>query len=66
MIGLGLMCIGTLVFVYYTCWVFLQPFGFDWFPPRAYAIKIPFSLLILGVSLIAALFALNRKKKKSQ
>ncbi|KAI0797913.1 dolichol phosphate-mannose biosynthesis regulatory [Abortiporus biennis] len=74
----SMMLLGAgLSFVYYTLWVILLPFFdssspvHDWFPPREWAIRIPVTILVVGISAIGflisskILLAPNRGKMKS-
>ncbi|QEL60379.1 hypothetical protein CJJ09_002485 [Candidozyma auris] len=76
LIGLGMLAVATLVFVYYTSWVFLLPFVGDdsvinqFFLPRDYAIKLPFLLLLLAVlavgSFIGYVLTKNAEKERAK
>ena len=62
--GLLLMTISAVVFVYYTAWVIVLPF-FDaghafrtFFPDNYYAILVPNVLLVLGLTVVGTFISL--------
>ncbi|GMM38622.1 hypothetical protein DASC09_059610 [Saccharomycopsis crataegensis] len=59
LVGLVMLGVATVVFVYYTAWTFLLPFIDEesvlqqFFLPREWAVKIPAALLVLGASAVS-------------
>ncbi|ODV87390.1 hypothetical protein CANARDRAFT_26789 [[Candida] arabinofermentans NRRL YB-2248] len=75
LVGLSMLLIANLIFIYYTVWTFVLPFINEesfiqlLFPPRDFAIKIPVLLLILGTSLVGLFIGsvlVKAQKKKSK
>ncbi|KAI3407100.2 dpm2 [Candida oxycetoniae] len=76
LIGIQMILVAALVFIYYTTWVFVLPFVDEnsflnkYFLPRDYAIKLPLLLLLiggLGVSMfIARVLIKSQENKKSK
>jgi len=69
-VGVVLIGMSTVIFVYYTAWVGILPFVPDgnvlhaFFPPQMYAVAIPATLLSVGVTviiLVASLLILREK-----
>lgn len=69
-----MLAVATTVFTYYTAWVFLLPFIDEnnviqsFFLPRAYAIRLPFVLLLLAAlavgSFVGNVLIKNAEKEK--
>ncbi|CAH6719734.1 putative dolichol phosphate-mannose biosynthesis regulatory protein [[Candida] jaroonii] len=74
LVGLSMLGVATVVFTYYSTWVFILPFVNDsniinqFFLPRQYAIIIPLLLLLIGgvgvASFIANVMIKEAQKKK--
>ncbi|KAF2486604.1 dolichol phosphate-mannose biosynthesis regulatory [Neohortaea acidophila] len=72
LVGLAMLILASTVFLYYTTWTLLMPFIEDefvqsFFPPRAWAVRIPVILLLLGGAVVGSFLSLvmirsNRKK----
>lgn len=58
LVGAAMFTVATVVFIYYSAWVFILPFVDEesilnsFFLPREWAIRIPAILLILGSSAV--------------
>ncbi|CAF9903144.1 MAG: hypothetical protein HETSPECPRED_000131 [Heterodermia speciosa] len=73
LVGLAMLVLASVVFLYYTTWTLLMPFVdnghplHDFFPPRVWAIRIPVILILLGSAVVGSFLSLvmirsNRKK----
>ncbi|KAL8824588.1 MAG: hypothetical protein Q9191_004953 [Dirinaria sp. TL-2023a] len=73
LVGLAMLTLATVVFLYYTTWTLLMPFVdnghplHDFFPPRVWAIRIPVILILLGSAVVGSFLSVvmirsNRKK----
>ncbi|KAK5171713.1 Dolichol phosphate-mannose biosynthesis regulatory protein [Saxophila tyrrhenica] len=73
LVGLAMLILASVVFLYYTVWTLLMPFVDDnhplqtLFPPRVWAIRIPVILLLLGGAVVGSFLSVvmirsNRKK----
>ncbi|KAI9831051.1 MAG: hypothetical protein M1838_005752 [Thelocarpon superellum] len=55
-----MLVVASAVFLYYTIWTLLMPFVdpghplHDLFPPRAWAIRIPVILILLGSAVVGS------------
>ena len=75
-VGLVMLLLATLIFIYYTIWTFVTPFLDDdsfiqnFFLPRYYAIALPVVALIVGISIVATFVGLvivkSVQKKKGK
>ncbi|KAL7422647.1 Dolichol phosphate-mannose biosynthesis regulatory protein [Cryptotrichosporon argae] len=63
LLGSAMLAAAAFVFVYYTVWALFLPFfspsspAHALFPPRAYAVRLPAALLLLGLAGVALFFA---------
>lgn len=73
--GMILIGLSTVIFLYYTAWVAMLPFVPEgnvlhaFFPPQMYAVAIPATLLSVGVTaivLVASLLILREKAAVKQ
>lgn len=73
LVGLAMLIVATVVFLYYTVWTLLMPFVDEphplqnFFPPRVWAIRIPVILILLGSAVVGSFLGVvmirsNRKK----
>jgi len=73
LIGLAMLVVASIIFLYYTVWTLLMPFVdpghplHDLFPPRVWAIRIPVILTLLGSAVVGSFLSVvmirsNRKK----
>ncbi|KAH7328558.1 dolichol phosphate-mannose biosynthesis regulatory [Stachybotrys elegans] len=73
LVGLTMLVAASVVFLYYSIWTLLMPFVDDghplhsFFPPRAWAIRIPVILVLLGSAVVGSFMGMvmirsNRKK----
>ncbi|EGS20686.1 putative dolichol phosphate-mannose biosynthesis regulatory protein [Thermochaetoides thermophila DSM 1495] len=73
LVGLAMLVVATVVFLYYTIWTLLMPFVDsdhplqNFFPPRVWAIRIPVILILLGSAVVGSFLSVvmirsNRKK----
>ncbi|XP_077706946.1 dolichol phosphate-mannose biosynthesis regulatory protein isoform X8 [Canis aureus] len=76
-VGLGLVAVSLIIFLYYTAWVILLPFIdsqhviHKYFLPRAYAVAIPLAaglllLLFVGVFITYVMLKNQKGTKKAQ
>ncbi|ODV89493.1 hypothetical protein CANCADRAFT_139932 [Tortispora caseinolytica NRRL Y-17796] len=78
LVGLAMITVATVVFVYYTIWALILPFVDEpnpihqFFPAREWAVRIPLALLLVGLTAIGSFIgmvmvrtAAKEKKKKS-
>ncbi|XP_077987079.1 dolichol phosphate-mannose biosynthesis regulatory protein-like [Glandiceps talaboti] len=73
-VGLGMVGLSGLIFLYYTIWVIILPFVDEnyfihqYFLPRAYAVIIPIvaGVIALGfIGIFVIIITANKKKKTS-
>ncbi|XP_028394834.1 dolichol phosphate-mannose biosynthesis regulatory protein-like [Dendronephthya gigantea] len=76
-VGMAMMSLGSLIFIYYTLWVVLLPFVDadhviqSYFPDRMYAMLIPvvagvLALLVIGSFIFVILLKKRASEKKSK
>jgi len=69
-VGFGLLSFTSLLFAYYSFWVLITPFiepkhfVHSYFPERYYAITIPVTLLVVGLTVIFTFLSLVMIKSK--
>lgn len=76
LVGVGMLTVATVVFVYYSLWTFLVPFVDPshpiaaLFPDREWAVRIPALLLVLGVLVVGSFIGItvskSNKKKRAK
>ncbi|KAI9166689.1 dolichyl-phosphate mannosyltransferase polypeptide 2, regulatory subunit [Paramyrothecium foliicola] len=73
LVGLAMLVVASVVFLYYSVWTLLMPFVDDdqtlhnFFPPRVWAIRIPVILILLGSAVVGSFLGMvmirsNQKK----
>ncbi|KAF2837822.1 dolichyl-phosphate mannosyltransferase polypeptide 2, partial [Patellaria atrata CBS 101060] len=73
LVGLAMLVVASVVFLYYTIWTLLMPFVDEDHPlqslflPRVWAIRIPVILILLGSAVVGSFLSVvmirsNRKK----
>lgn len=60
LVGLAMLVVATVIFLYYTIWTLLMPFVDSdhplqsFFPARVWAIRIPVILLLIGFAVVGS------------
>ncbi|RKF65643.1 Dolichol phosphate-mannose biosynthesis regulatory protein [Erysiphe neolycopersici] len=60
LVGLAMLIVATIIFLYYTIWTLLMPFVDSdhplqsFFPARVWAIRIPVILLLVGSAVVGS------------
>jgi dolichyl-phosphate mannosyltransferase polypeptide 2 regulatory subunit len=73
LVGLAMLVIASVVFLYYSVWALIMPFVDvdhtlqNFFPPRVWAIRIPVIIILLGSAVVGSFLGMvmirsNKKK----